>query len=109
MTGAGGIVQQLAAFELEGEPLQLPEDVLATADVEGTEMVGVPVDGTYPGFPPPVTGPDTVRPPAGGWSSPSFDCRNARTRSEAMICGLEKLARRDRRTVEALHSALAGA
>ncbi|HEY9553222.1 lysozyme inhibitor LprI family protein [Allosphingosinicella sp.] len=109
MTGAGGIVQQLAAFELEGEPLQLPEDVLATADVEGNEMVGVPVDGTYPGFPPPVTGPDTVRPPAGEWSSPSFDCRNARTRSEVMICGSEKLARRDRRMVEAFDSAMAGA
>src|SRR3546814_10415084 len=72
-------------------------------------MGGVPVDGTYPGFPPPVTGPDTVRPRAGEWSSPSFDCRNARTRSEVMICGSEKLARRDRRMVEAFDSAMAGA
>src|SRR3546814_19188229 len=35
MTGAGGIVQQLAAFELEGEPRHLPEDVLRTEEGRG--------------------------------------------------------------------------
>jgi uncharacterized protein YecT (DUF1311 family) len=103
ISGADDIVQKLAAFELVGEPLALPEDVLVTADAETNGMA--PVEG----FPPSAMPTDPGRSPAGDWSDPSFNCRNARTRSEIMVCGSDKLARRDRRMVEMFDEAMANA
>ena len=108
MTGASGMVRQLAEFELEGEPLQLPEDVLDAATAEANSMTGTTSEELYPGFPPPVIEPPGV-PPAGEWSNPSFDCAEARTRTEIMICGSDGLARRDRRMVELFDEAMASA
>ena len=108
MSGAEAIVSQLAAFELEGEPLQLPQDVLDAATVEDDGSIAV-----EPGFEPPAfpseTDPRDPRVPAGNWSNPSFDCRDARTRSEIMVCGSERLARRDRGMAEDFDSAMAAA
>ncbi|PWG01350.1 lysozyme inhibitor LprI family protein [Sphingosinicella humi] len=104
ISGADAIVSRLAAFELEGEPLALPEDVIEAAE---NETVGAPIEGDeYPAYPPPVVPPAA---PQGGWSNPSFDCRQARTRSEIMVCGSDRLARRDRRMNELFDEAMANA
>lgn len=111
MSGAETIVSQLAAFELEGEPLQLPQEVLDVAAEEAGEPAGDSMqDGLFPGFPPPTLprpGPNAG--PAGEWSNPSFDCRDARTRSEIMVCGSERLARRDRQMAELFDESMAEA
>ena len=95
MTGADRMISRLADFELQGEPLTLPDDVLDTASDESEPPAGEGNEAAAV-FPPEriVTQPRTA--PVGEWSNPSFDCRNARTRSEIMICGSERLARRDR-------------
>lgn len=104
ISGADAIVSRLAAFELEGEPLALPDDVTEAAE---NEAAGVPIDGDeYQGYPPSDVPPAA---PQGDWSNPSFDCRQARTRSEIMVCGSDKLARRDRRMNELFDEAMANA
>ncbi len=104
MSGADAIVSRLAEFELEGEPLELPQDVIEAAE---DEAAGPPVDGeVYPGYPPPVAPPAGLE---GEWSNPSFDCRQARTRSEIMVCGSDRLARRDRQMNERFDEAMANA
>lgn len=104
ISGADAIVSRLAAFELEGEPLALPEDVIEAPE---NETAGTPIEGDeYPGFPPSDVPPAA---PRGEWSNPSFDCRQARTRSEIMVCGSDRLARRDRRMNELFDEAMANA
>jgi len=47
--------------------------------------------------------------PAAASAQPSFNCRNARARSEMMVCGSGALAALDRRMSSLFYSALAGA
>lgn len=107
ITGAEPIVGPLSAFQLE-QRLALPPGT-AGQEPDGSEVaddsVGLPYE---PGSLPPI---DQGTPGAGvgQWSNPSFDCLAARSRSEIMVCGSERLARRDRRMNEVFVSAMAEA
>lgn len=78
--GAEPIVQRLAALALKG-------DVVRTA----ASPTPRPVAPAPAPVPPP---PPRAQPPVG---NPAFNCANARSRVEQMICGSERLAERDRK------------
>lgn len=109
IAGADTMVSRLAGFELQGEPLTVLEDVLDRAGEETPSSDTGDGNGSVAIFPPDRIAPDPRPAPVGEWSNPSFDCRNARTRSEIMICGSDRLARRDRRMVELFDDAMSRA
>ncbi|HEY0627102.1 MAG TPA: hypothetical protein VGD10_10255 [Allosphingosinicella sp.] len=120
LTGAEPIVARLAAFDLGGEPLQTPgEDPQVTelaendVDTDDAEPVAAPPPPARQ--PAPVARPVPPQPKAQpaptrtASSNPSFNCRNARTRSERMVCSSDRLAARDRAMSARYFSALSRA
>ena len=108
MSGAEAIVSQLAGFELQGEPLQAPlepatdeADVNVAAEIFAPEIPAEPLP--IPAPPPPP------EPEPRAFSNPSYDCRDARTRTEIMVCRSDRLARADRRMAAMYDNAMAAA
>lgn len=138
ISGAEPIIYKLAAFDLKGERFQPvappPGTEYSEADVE---PMPVPVPAPEPMPAPPQTqqGPTPVQPPvarprprptpppvverreepwpvavaARNRSNPSFNCRQAGTRSEKMVCSSNQLAARDRAMSSLYYSAIASA
>ena len=106
MSGADAIVAQLAGFELQGEPLQAPiEPATDEADLNVSSEIfppEIPAEPTPAPPPPPAPEPRA-------FSNPSYDCRDAGTRSEIMVCRSDRLARADRRMAAVYDSAMAAA
>ena len=96
LSGAGGIVSRLAAFDLKSQPAPLPA-------VQPVETVAMPDDSPdAPAVPEPAAPPE----PPQVRAQPSFDCRLAQNRSERMVCSSEHLAELDRRMSSLYYSAL---
>lgn len=111
MRGADAIVSRLAAFELEGEPLQPPVEPAADDETDlnmSAELFepAIPAEPVPMPAPPP---PPEPRPEPRAFANPSYDCRDARTRSEIMVCRSDRLARADRRMASLYDSAVAAA
>lgn len=123
ISGADGIVSRLAAFNLQGQQLERPDDVPADAVVNAGDPVIEPEPAEEPEprqaepnpAPPPAPRPTETRPapepratpePRPNAANPSFNCRNARTRGERMVCGDAGLARQDRVMSSVFYSAL---
>lgn len=81
--GADSIVQALAALDLKGDVVRTAASPTPRPPASKTPLAAAP--------------PPRVDPPAGDRASPSFNCANARSRVEQMICGSERLAERDRK------------
>lgn len=128
--GAEPIIYKLAAFDLKNStyrPPAAPDDVRLAADKppeEATAQVETRQPPQAPAVPtqPPPAGPRRVEPaPAvqpppetievrsAARSNPSFNCRHARTRSERMVCGNDRLASLDRAMSSLYYSALSDA
>lgn len=80
MRGAERIVAQLVAFDLQGRRLAMPAPA-ATPESVAANDAGKPPEGSA-----------SVERRA----SPSFDCDDARTRGELLVCGNPSLAAKDR-------------
>lgn len=96
MTGAETIVQRLAMFDMQGQRLQAPEPVVA--DDPFTNMAE-PLPSPLP-VPGPDPAPEPPPPPRTADSNPSFDCDDARTRGEILVCGSDRLGTLDRRMAD---------
>lgn len=110
MSGADAIIARLAGFALEGEPLRAP--VAPSAEVEdeldsASEMFApaIPVEP----MPVPALPRPEPRPEPRAFAGPSYDCRDARTRSEIIVCRSDRLARADRRMASVYESAIEAA
>lgn len=101
MTGAEGIVRLLAAFDMEGR--RLPQDTAPAGD-PFANMAEPPPLGPEPAEP--TEAPPAPEPVA---SNPSFDCRDARTRGEVMVCSSNRLAAQDRAMSALFDAAIADA
>ncbi|MBA3677239.1 MAG: hypothetical protein H0W74_07525 [Sphingosinicella sp.] len=94
LTGAESIVSGLAAFDLRGQRLRIPaaSDARPVTAPEAAEPEPNPsIEPSPPLVPTPVP-----TPPRRTASNPSFDCDDARTRGEIMVCGSASLAAKDR-------------
>lgn len=102
LSGAETIVSRLAAFDIGAQRLEpaepvLPDDFLDGLGTEPLEPTGMPA----PADPSPAP-----TPPAREDSNPSFDCDDARTRSELMVCGSGRLGTLDRRMADMYEDAM---
>jgi hypothetical protein len=103
MRGAEGIVARLSAFNLQGQRLQMPASAIPAEDLGNlAEPVLSPGSGTEPL---PAPEPVPVPPPPPVVANPSFDCDDARTRGETMVCGSASLAAKDRAMAAAYEAA----
>jgi len=102
ITGAEPIVSRLASFDLQGVRLAPPPTSLPTVeDAAPAYEDEASIPSAAAPAPPPAAEPR--------FSNPSFDCRNARTRSERMVCSSDRLARRDRAMAGDFNKAMAEA
>lgn len=129
ISGAEPIIYKLAAFDLQGQRFQ-PPTVAPAPDYAQTDPVPIPAPMPQPqqqpraqpeipiapeprAEPRPQPRPDSIEPEpravARNRSNPSFNCRQAGTRSERMVCGDNQLAARDRAMSSIYYSAIADA
>jgi hypothetical protein len=94
MRGAEGIVSRLVAFDLQGQRLRMPEPVA----IDPLANMAVPEP-----LPAPIT---QAPPPPRIVANPSFDCDDARTRGEMLVCGSPALAAKDRSMAAMYESAM---
>ncbi len=108
LTSAEGIIAPLATLARIGGTAG---DPLATATTNDASDVPVLADDALLSPPPAsVPPPQTAPSPAPGpTASPSFNCRNARTRGEIAVCNDPGLASLDRQMASQFNSALARA
>lgn len=125
--GADPIIQRLAAFNLRAQAYRPRAEATTVAQAEtaapapASESVQpVPAEEAEPAPPPPPTrapvearrappvqaAPEPAREPARRAVAPSFNCRYARSRSERMVCGSDRLAALDREMSSQFYSAL---
>lgn len=97
MAGAETIVSRLAAFDMQGQRLEAPAVAVA-------EPAADPGEFAEPLLPPDAVSPPMAPPEPQATANPSFDCRNARTRGEIMVCESDRLAAQDR-SMAALYGA----
>jgi hypothetical protein len=107
MSGAEPIIYRLATvgglpLRTAQAPVPMPSGAPAAPRVPAEQAP--PVATT-----PPEPRPEPVEPPPRTRASPSFNCNQARTRSERMVCSSPRLAARDRRMSSMFYSALADA
>jgi hypothetical protein len=124
LDGAEPIIYRLAAIDMKSGAA-LPAPAPAPAAVPASEP-GPPVQTAERASPPPTAAPrpaprPVARPPEPpraapqpeperprpALARPSFNCRYARTRTEQMVCGDERLAARDREMASQYYSAIA--
>lgn len=116
MNGAEPLIYRLAAFDLQNAPP--PPDAIGN-EIEPADAASLPVDGeageleedepvaTPAPRPTVVPAPrPTAPPPPRASSNPSFNCRNALSRGEEMVCGSTRLAAKDRAMASLYYSAL---
>lgn len=103
MTGAEPIIQRLAAFDLQGQRLEVP--IIELPPFGEQEMPGQTVPGPAVPIVEPALGEPDDRVPS-QTSNPSFDCRDARTRGELMVCSSDRLAELDREMAERYEEAI---
>jgi hypothetical protein len=138
LDGAEPIIYRLAAIDMKGgAPLPAPTETPETQLAEATPPPAPPPVARAPAPPPPAARTNapppvpraTPRPapertqlprperprvveeerPRPALARPSFNCRNARTRTERMVCGDERLAARDREMASLYYRAVAEA
>lgn len=100
--GADAMIARLAAFDMAGQRLQAPEPALPDdpfANMAEPSPFPVPEPAPQPEPPPPP-------PPRESDSNPSFDCDDARTRGEIMVCGSGRLGSLDRRMADMYEDAM---
>lgn len=106
LSGAETIVSRLAAFDIGSQRLEpaepvLPDDFLGELGAEPQEPSTAPEPAGPSSQPAPVPTPRTRED-----SNPSFDCDDARTRSELMVCGSGRLGTLDRRMADMYEDAM---
>jgi len=113
MTGSEPIVQRLAQFDVQrGQQTAAVDEGEALAEALPLPLPlpsPLPPPQT-PQTPPPVPAREAPPPPrAEGTANPSFNCRQARSRSERMVCASRRLAALDREMSSHFYSALSDA
>ncbi|NNM78094.1 hypothetical protein HJG53_14415 [Sphingomonas sp. ID1715] len=121
LDGAEPIIYRLAAIDMKGgapmpTPSGTPETQVAEARPPSPPVIAPP---PAPAPRPSARATPEQRPPQReiveeerprpALARPSFNCRNARTRTEQMVCGDERLAARDREMASQYYSAVAAA
>ena len=111
LSNADAIITPLATLARVGGQA---EDPLAPADSADSGPVVIPPLTGEPAPPSPVTPPQDVGPPPpqsrpSATTSPSFNCRFARSRGEIAVCGDSGLAALDRQMAAQFNSAMAEA
>jgi hypothetical protein len=122
LDGAEPIIYRLAAIDMKGgKPLPVPTE---TPEAQIAEAPQPPPTVLLPPEPRSTPRPAPARPapkrserpqiveeerPRPALARPSFNCRYARTRTEQMVCGDERLAARDREMASLYYSAVANA
>ena len=117
LSGAEPIIYRLAAIDLKTNARRpLPEPAVIHGEepaVATAQTVPPPAPPALPAPPPPPRpAPDPIvaeAPVRPALARPSFDCRNARSRTEQMVCADERLAARDRAMASLYYSAVANA
>lgn len=116
--GAEPIIYKLAAFDLRRQAYRPAPQVLASASASAPSPRPVPpptAESPVPAprpAPPPATHREAApepQPARMARSSPSFDCRRARSRSERLVCSNDGLAGLDRAMSSRFYSALSNA
>lgn len=117
MEGAEPIIQRLAAFDLQAKAYRPRTEALPMAEAEpAPPALGNPDAQPAPApAPSPVetrraapgqAAPEPVRERPQRAATPSFNCRYARSRSERLVCGSDRLAALDREMSSQFYSAL---
>lgn len=113
LTGAEAIIAPLATIAPRTSPTAEPPLDPTDTSHDGPGEVARPIDDLAPAPlpppPPPVPQPTPAAPAPEARSSPSFDCRYARTRSEQAVCASDELAALDRRMAALYSGAMADA
>jgi len=108
LTSAEGIITPLATLARTGSATGDPLAPATTNDSDDVPDLGDDPLAPPAAAPPVQTAPPPA-PPARTNASPSFNCRNARTRGEIAVCGDAGLASLDRQMASQFNTALARA
>lgn len=112
VTGAESIVSRISAFDLRGQRLRAPVAPVTSAAAGSPPAIepaiaapepNPPIETSRPLVPAPVP-----TPPRRVVSNPSFDCGDARTRGEVLVCGNAGLGAKDRAMAAMYESARDG-
>ncbi|MBA2466321.1 MAG: hypothetical protein H0V46_01795 [Sphingomonas sp.] len=110
LTSAEGIIAPLATLARVGSTTGDP--LVAGTSEPVAPGAPSPTNDPFAAPPPPPQPPVQSAPsppPPGASASPSFNCRNARTRGEIAVCGDSGLASLDRQMASQFNSAMSGA
>ena len=110
VTGATGFVGSRLVPELIDRDHEVRAMTRHPETYDGPGEVVPPVQQPVPiPSPPPVAEPVPARPTTSAWARPSFNCANARSRSEQAVCSDSNLASLDRQMAAQFSRALASA